>query len=308
MEDNMDVKNNTMDVKNYTMDLKKSKNAKKAAMILIACTDSEKGFAGGVQPRAKCDGKMTSDLLGVWADVGNMRIFLRKKGIDTWKVFSGVKEYSWNKGYDRDTVMEEIEKAFTSTKYHDIVLYYSGHGRNAPGTPLHGAWCLKGNDLDKDSEHIIPGHIFYLWRNRTKIKEGRKLCIISDSCYSGIWVEAAKRLGARNVFVQAACRSNEKAIEDESGGVFTQKWINVCQGLYPGHEEDILTNMVNPMFWCGAVLGVGVGLASAIYNAFGLQTPLATTGDYVRVGGTILGFYSCWTTMTVKKILDKSVI
>ena len=92
------------------------------------------------------------------------------------------------------------------------IVYFLGHGRESDG-----AWKLA------NATYLTFADIITAW-NRAAF--GKRLFMISDSCYSGkLRVEAA-RLKCQSVFLQASCDISEEAVD----GSFTPRWIKLQNG------------------------------------------------------------------------------
>merc|ERR1711920_529881 len=108
------------------------------------------------------------------------------RDIKLQKMFNDVDSAATNKAL----VLEAITKAFNMS-YDDVLLYYSGHGRQKDG-----AWCFEapGSDGSQD-EYVTPLDIVEAWQARNAKHADQKLIIVSDSCHSGWWVDFAKKVG-----------------------------------------------------------------------------------------------------------------
>lgn len=98
-----------------------------------------------------------------------------------------------------------------------FVLVYAGHGRDFTGD-----WVL--NDADIGLSDVLGR-----WHAAKKsgAAAGRsRLLVVSDACFSGLWVLRAGALAPQDVLVQAACGPSERALD----GVFIALWLLVQKG------------------------------------------------------------------------------
>ena len=125
----------------------------------------------------------------------------------------------YDSGLDANACLAKLRTFFTWPLPMHIV-YFLGHGRESDGAwKLTSATCLTFAD------------IITAWDQATF---GKRLFIISDSCYSGKLCVQAARLYRQSVFVQASCDINEAAVD----GRFTPGWIDLQNGRTS--VEDVL--------------------------------------------------------------------
>jgi hypothetical protein len=102
-------------------------------------------------------------------------------------------------------------------------LMYSGHGYrkygfwsvHEPGIPdIHPSQVI----LD---QCVAPHHLVEKWNESKGFKNGARLLLVSDSCFSGLWVKSLRGLRAERVAVQSASSEDEVAYDRES---FLRLW------------------------------------------------------------------------------------
>lgn len=118
-------------------------------------------------------------------------------------------------------VMNAITDAFNKGT-DTVILYYSGHGRRDDG-----AWCFE-TATEGDFEFINYDDVRQLWEQAPGRRPLAQLLIISDSCYSGCWVEEAKARGY-GIYVQAACGAHEQSADTKDGGIFTNHFLGTTR-------------------------------------------------------------------------------
>eukprot|EP00931_Biecheleriopsis_adriatica_P115757 TRINITY_DN91510_c0_g1_i1.p1 TRINITY_DN91510_c0_g1~~TRINITY_DN91510_c0_g1_i1.p1 ORF type:complete len:231 (-),score=12.31 TRINITY_DN91510_c0_g1_i1:165-857(-) len=208
------------------------------------------------------------------------------------KMFSDVDANAVN----HDIVLNSIKDAFNSG-IHDIVLYYSGHGRQRDG-----AWCFEvPNSNGHDNAFLKPADILSAWRTRRRGVPDQQLIIISDSCHSGWWVDAAKERKDKQIIVQAACDITECSYDSPTGGVFTQQYV---QGLDMNHEACMLPDPIN---WFRKGFAGAAWLIGGVFRNFASFVPQTThcegqqRSTSIRVGSSSLRMYSGWATLDAER-------
>lgn len=150
-------------------------------------------------------------LAGVNRDIITMRKFFGR-GQDISELFCYNHVDAQGKGW----LLTKLGNAFARMDVRAFFVYYSGHGYTDDG-----AWHL-------GDEALAPDELFQLWQKSLSGQSGESvLVIISDSCYSGKWVEAASQAQLSSVAVQSATdQSNPSYDNTETGGVFTYNVYN----------------------------------------------------------------------------------
>lgn len=293
---------------------------------VIIGTSARSDPARGITARSRRDGKADGNLSGVLVDCGLVHGWCTgRMGIHV-----GPGAYiatTDSRRVTRALVMEEIDKALRSRRYHKVLLYYSGHGQQ--GT---GAWCFE------EGTTITPHDIISLWqaaklegkrrvpiwgrkyfKSSVKCKAGRvrnyvkgysfedvhfrkDLFIITDSCYAGKWVDAVKKfsesLGSEAVpgviAVQASSQSHEPSEDTPQGGSFTKQFLR-CDSSRVEHGVS------------DSALGYGFGLRllttpvalfkGATVNQFKTASSPCAYIPPVDTHPAELAFYSSWTEM-----------
>ena len=159
--------------------------------------------------------RAASYLAGVEHDLVTMREFFGGEQ-DIEELFS----YNYVDGQGGKWLRKrQLRRAFAREDVHAFFVYYTGHGYYGDG-----AWYL-GNGAD---DRLAPGEFFQLWQESLSGQSGESLLIIiSDSCFSGHWVEAAKQAQLKTVAVQSATDQNNPSFDrSETGGVFTYQVYN----------------------------------------------------------------------------------
>ena len=132
--------------------------------------------------------RAASYLAGVGHDLVTMREFFGR-GQDIEELFS----YNYVDAQGKQWLREQLRLAFARIDVHAFFLYYTGHSYRSDG-----AWYLGEGD-----NRLSPGELFALWQESPSGQSGESvLIIISDSCHSGQWVEAAKQAQLKTVSVQ----------------------------------------------------------------------------------------------------------
>uniref|UniRef100_A0A7S0FAL4 Peptidase C14 caspase domain-containing protein n=1 Tax=Pyrodinium bahamense TaxID=73915 RepID=A0A7S0FAL4_9DINO len=269
--------------------------ARTATSVLIASSAAD-GSAGqqGISRRiggggaAQPPNTKAGNLSGTISDVALMYRFLTQKlGVPVQKMFADVDTASTN----RALVMTAIRAAFDKG-CDDVLLYYSGHGKQGDG-----AWCFEAPGSVGINEFVTPQEVLGAWRGRASKRAGQKLIIISDSCHSGWWVEAAVAEGQQTgelIIVQAACGVSEQSEDTPDGGVFTKIFVKMSHG--PVSNWMLLNRLTHPVsavaFLAGGVAGAflakagGVaGGVALVWSAFAAFTPTCTEGAVERSTG-----------------------
>ena len=166
-------------------------------------TDSQ-----GIKSPVESAANHLDPLAGVNCDIDTMRRFFGR-GQDVSELFC----YNHVDARGKDWLLTKLRQAFARTDVRAFFVYYSGHG-----SPGNGAWCLGDGTL-------APDELFQLWQESVSGQSGESvLIIISDSCYSGEWVEAANQANLPSVAVQSATDQFNLCYEQtDTGGVFTYK-------------------------------------------------------------------------------------
>ena len=155
--------------------------------------------------------RAASHLAGVKCDIDTMRRFFGR-GQDVSELFC----YNHVDAQGKDWLLKKLRLAFAMTNVRTFFVYYSGHGIED-----NGAWYLGDGTL-------APDELFQLWQESLSGQSGESvLVIISDSCFSGKWVEAANQAQLSSVAVQSATDQFNPSYDNaETGGVFTYKVYN----------------------------------------------------------------------------------
>lgn len=155
--------------------------------------------------------RAASYLAGVKHDIDTMREFFGR-GQDISELFC----YNHVDAQGKQWLCSKLRDAFAQPDVRAFFVFYAGHGCEGDG-----AWYL-GNGT------LTPDELFQLWQASLSGQSGDSvLTIISDSCFSGHWVEAAKQSQLTNVAVQSATDHNHPSYDiTETGGVFTYNVYN----------------------------------------------------------------------------------
>ncbi len=180
----------------------------------IIRNDTYKEYYKGTRYMGELPGPI-EDVRGVY------KFFVQQVKIPITKMFNDVRD---PKATD---VFLEMKKLFSlDSTFH--IIYYSGHGDTT------GDWMFI--DYERNSyETISFDQVYTLWK-QTKRGQNQTLVIITDSCYSGKWVEKAR--GLLDVIVQASCGPNQLAMDSNYGGVFTQRWLRSDHRCSQGGEQN----------------------------------------------------------------------
>ena len=154
--------------------------------------------------------RAASHLAGVKCDIETMRQFFGR-GQDISELFCYNDVDAQGKGW----LLTKLSKAFARKDVRAFFVFYSGHGCEGSG-----AWYLGDGTL-------APEELFQLWQNSSSGQSGESvLIIISDSCFSGQWVEVAKHKQLSTVAVQSATDQCNPSYDEETGGMFTYNVYN----------------------------------------------------------------------------------
>ena len=180
-----------------------SKNAAKKVIARVS-----------LDPDSRCmssEERAASYLAGVNHDIETMREFFGR-GQDISELFC----YNHVDAQGKQWLLSKLRDAFARPDVRAFFVFYAGHGCEGDG-----AWYL-GNGT------LAPDELFQLWQESLSGKSGDSvLTIISDSCFSGHWVEAAKQSQLSSVAVQSATDHNHPSYDNtETGGVFTYNVYN----------------------------------------------------------------------------------
>jgi len=113
----------------------------------------------------------------------------------------------------KERVLHEINKAFMDPDFDSVFLYYAGHGES-----LEGAWCFESGEM------VGPDEVFKILEQ----SPSKDLFIVSDSCFSGKWVDAAKNLPTqekKRLIVQASSQADGVSYDSPEGGEFTKRYL-----------------------------------------------------------------------------------
>lgn len=158
------------------------------------------------------EARAADHLPGVQHDIDTMRHFFGR-GQNISELFC----YNHVDARGKQWLVTKLHEEFAKTDVRAYFVYYSGHGCKD-----NGAWYLGGQDT------LAPCELFKLWQDSLSGQSGDSvLIIISDSCFSGHWVEAAKQAQLSSVAVQSATdQCNVSYDSKETGGTFTYRVYN----------------------------------------------------------------------------------
>lgn len=159
------------------------------------------------------------------SDLYHVNSFLTKKrGVSVYET------YTFSQGDQierRPELLVQLREFFSSAR-RGFVIHFSGHGNQ------NGDWELtKGAVLTFED-------IFQAFAERCSdtlpseaLRSAQKLLIVADCCYSGKWVRRLQELrqqqdapqDATQVWVQAGCSAEQFSMEKDTGGLFTQLWV-----------------------------------------------------------------------------------
>ena len=156
-------------------------------------------------------------LQGVKHDIVTMREFFGR-GQDISELFCHHDVDARGKKW----LLNKLQDEFAEPDIRAFFLYYTGHGHINDG-----AWCLHDGTL-------APDELFKLWQESPSGKSGDSvLIIISDSCFSGHWVEAAKAAQLSTVSVQSSTDHKSLSLDHHDiGGLFTYNVYNRGSGAF----------------------------------------------------------------------------
>lgn len=161
----------------------------------------------------------SGNLISTIMDISLVRKLFLSKGIKIHAMKMASKETK----NTRSDVMSSLESLFDSN-YQNCFIFYSGHGGSKSGR-----WCFEKYSVDKtddvEYEWISLSDIMALWNARFIKNSKQQLIIISDSCFSGKWIEEAIKSKLTGVIIQTSCRPCEVAHDTIDGGLFTKKWV-----------------------------------------------------------------------------------
>ena len=116
----------------------------------------------------------------------------------------------------KDNALRAIREFFAETSANDLyILFYSGHGETGTGN-----WVFTDRTISFNE-------VYDLWRQSGK-SESAELWIISDSCFAGKWIMAARQSRSYNSYrIQIVCSSSPDHVSYDSkeGGDFTTKFV-----------------------------------------------------------------------------------
>jgi hypothetical protein len=182
----------------YPIGASASKNATKEVVTRVSLDPDIR--------RKSAEERAASYLEGVGHDIDTMREFFGR-GQDISELFS----YNYVDAQGKRWLLKKLREAFARLDVRAFFVYYTGHGYEDDG-----AWHLGDGT-------IAPDELFQLWQGSRSGRSGDSvLIIISDSCFSGYWVEAAKQARLSSVAVQTATdHENPSYDRSVTGGVFT---------------------------------------------------------------------------------------
>lgn len=165
------------------------------------------------------------------ADANAMRKFYDERCIQAESVMYRKSEHG-----GKQPILEKIKAYFGERGTH-FILSYSGHGCK-PAKECKdeaGAWAFQTQT--GKSERITFQDIIHAWDDARSDQGPRGLMIISDSCYSGGFVEQVNKLSRKNICVQASCRAKETC----TWGTFTNRFV---KATHTGNTAKTLLNML----------------------------------------------------------------
>lgn len=201
-----------------------------------------------------------SHLDGVLKDLSQMNAFMRDRRIPVFDVMLGQHQTKQSE----EDFMKTIERFFKQTNVRRFVIYYTGHGSNGTFETRPGDWCFEKNDATGNS----AGGFFYIglddilgsWdkmredsgSDTFEYEERDILYIITDSCYSGGWVDTVRTKRDlkcdpngkkyRDVHMIASCTANQPCYYVAKGGDFTDRFINADSSKH--NLQDTPTHLV----------------------------------------------------------------
>ena len=259
-----------------------NKNYKRDATVSAVLIGSSASAGGAVIPRQKADKSAKGNLYGTISDVAQMyKMLMKTSAVYVGKIFGDTDP----KTTTRKTVLESIKYCFDDTKRTGFILYYSGHGQSKTGN-----WCFeriekadqvlnseqKTQEIKyyKITEFVSLDDILILWQKRKQRQNGDSdkqwLLIISDACFSGVWVRALEKLKAKNVQMQASCGSDETCVDSIDGGIFTNEFLDgmICYGpTLKNLKKNTAQKVTLGTGIIGLAAGAAVGLLSPIVSS-----------------------------------------
>ena len=137
-------------------------------------------------------------------------------------------------------MLDSIRSRFKTQDVDVIFLYYTGHG-----TRENGDWAIARAYSNEGFETISLHKILEFWNETQKARnKDCQLIIISDSCYSGTWVEEINQRkksndpAVANVSMVASCKAEETCSETADGGEFTTHLLR------PLHSSPVYTDNI----------------------------------------------------------------
>jgi len=164
-------------------------------------------------------------LEGPFRDIGNMLLHLTNSKVEVYDSFVGRRN---SKSLEEVCLL--IQEFFAQSNRHLFLIYYTGHGINHTGD-----WVFKDGELSFEM-------LMELWNTRPAkedtllLRQGRHepakehLLVVSDCCFSGMWVAKARAYFGSfspDVSFQSACQPWELAwdLGPGEGGCFTSMWL-----------------------------------------------------------------------------------
>lgn len=172
---------------------------------------------------------------GVLFDVRHMQQLLKE--IHT-EIYNAIYEKLFTKQKALQTITTFLCEKSSARVY---ILYYSGHGENR-----RGSWVFTDGTVSCDE-------VLNIWCQSGKA-ENSSLWIISDSCFSGQWIQRVQYLNISNcMFIRMLCSSEENKLsyDTPNGGDFTFNFTQErnkalstlavsCEFLYGQMQKNIL--------------------------------------------------------------------
>ena len=233
--------------------------------ILIGCSmlaNNNSRFRGFCERRSS--DRACNPLSGVEKDLKNMENFLTEKGVRSITKLSPT-------GEQCSSLLNQLRS--TGNK-RNLLIYYSGHGRRDDG-----AWCIQNGSDDakvlrpvdllntgSDLRGSLLALLFGSYRDsifgESFLEENTHLFIISDSCFSGCWIEELNSHPSiyHKVSIFASCEYWETSMDTKEGGMFTLRLLE---------NRPIAADKQNPCFhsWKTMLLQP-VGSEQTIYSQF----------------------------------------
>ncbi|CAF3669596.1 unnamed protein product [Rotaria socialis] len=198
------------------------------ALLLASPGDVSESLKAGIQIVAKVRSneedqrKSARSLAGVLLDIRHMQNLLDKKCVEMYDAF-------YRHRFTKQEALQAISTFFARDPPSQVyMVYYSGHGER-----LTGNWVFTDGTISYDE-------IISMWCQSGK-SENYGLWIISDSCFSGQWIQTAHHLNTSNcMFIRMLCSSeaNKVSYDTSEGGDFTIKFTQ-------GNHERLATPAVS---------------------------------------------------------------